>query len=502
MRLNAHISRAADPEGIRHMDGPDRSAFREPKHGRAAGRWIDVLDWITVGAIGSFLVTLVSGGFTVNLGPLRISNHSIIRPIVLAGVLVLVRRLTTSAPGVHKRFSLAMRHLDSRAPLSILLLAFLSRCTVLLVGLFAVITIGTVDRPIGAAPMRPLADLPSRFDANWYMGIATEGYRFLDTFEAQQNIAFFPAFPMLARAGGHLFGAFDSRLPPFRRNARVLWVGTLLSIAAFVWACFYLLRTSRLLMGEDTGPLAVSLLASYPFAVFFSAAYTESLFLLTSIAAFYHFRKHEWLAAGLWALAAGLTRPNGCLLTVVLLCSMAEEVVVNGRIAIASDYRVGRAVVTALMPAVSMMAYSLYTYYLTDALFGWVYVQSAWGRSFGFPDIWRIVTAIDLGTLPQMVVQAPFDTINAMGLLFAMLMVAPVFRRLGFAAGMFMLVNIAAPFMAGGVVAMGRYTSTLFPMFIALAGIMPRGAAIPFIIASSMVQGVVAVLFFTGRPLF
>ena len=36
---------------------------------------------------------------------------------------------------------------------------------------------------------------------------------------------------------------------------------------------------------------AVTLLAAYPFAVFFSAAYTEGLFLLTLVGAVYHFRR-------------------------------------------------------------------------------------------------------------------------------------------------------------------------------------------------------------------
>ncbi len=56
----------------------------------------------------------------------------------------------------------------------------------------------------------------------------------------------------------------------------------------------------------------------YPFALFYSAAYTESLFLLTVVAACYHFERDELWQAGLWGLIAGLTRPNGCLLSVVL----------------------------------------------------------------------------------------------------------------------------------------------------------------------------------------
>ena len=55
--------------------------------------------------------------------------------------------------------------------------------------------------------------------------------------------------------------------------------------------------------GRGRGAAAVALLATYPFAFFFSAAYTESLFLLTIVGACYHFERDElWrgVAGGSW----------------------------------------------------------------------------------------------------------------------------------------------------------------------------------------------------------
>ena len=66
-------------------------------------------------------------------------------------------------------------------------------------------------------------------------------------------------------------------------------------------------------------------MAAYPFAVFFSAPYTEALFVLGAIAAFYHCRRAEWLQAATWGFLVGLTRPNGCFLTLALLCLVAES---------------------------------------------------------------------------------------------------------------------------------------------------------------------------------
>ena len=60
------------------------------------------------------------------------------------------------------------------------------------------------------------------------------------------------------------------------------------------------------------------LLAAYPFAAFFNAPYTEGLFLLGSVGAFYHFHQRRWLMASLFGLLVGFSRPNGCLVSVPL----------------------------------------------------------------------------------------------------------------------------------------------------------------------------------------
>ena len=49
---------------------------------------------------------------------------------------------------------------------------------------------------------------------------------------------------------------------------------------------------------------------------------------------------------------------------------------------------------------------------------------------------------------------------------------------------------------------MGRITATIFPLFLALAAILPRRAIVPLVTASAVTQGLVATLFFTWRPLF
>ena len=96
----------------------------------------------------------------------------------------------------------------------------------------------------------------------------------------------------------------------------------------------------------------------------------------------------------------------------------------------------------------------------------------------------------------------PYDTLNTLAVVFAVLLVWPVFRRLGLAYGLFVLVNLVPPIFAGGALSMGRVTSTLFPLFIVLAAMIPARAVPAWTASFALLQGFVAAIFFTWRELF
>src|SRR5205823_4088293 len=94
--------------------------------------------------------------------------------------------------------------------------------------------------------------------------------------------------------------------------------GTLVSLGAFLFALAYLFAFARDELGDERAPVALWLIAAYPFALFFGALYSESLYLLAALGAFHHFRRRQFARAGIWGLVIGLTRPNGALLSVPL----------------------------------------------------------------------------------------------------------------------------------------------------------------------------------------
>ena len=347
---------------------------------------VRVADAAAVASVVIGLFVVVFGGFVVLLGPVALRVHAAGRVFFIALALSgdpsrrASRRAAAPAPPARPA-----RHArggeDSTA--SIVRSALFTRVAVLVVGYFAVVTIGVGGQVVVGFQLSgdPVESLPGRWDAGWYGGIAMDGYSFQGRFDRQQNIAFFPAFPMLMRVVGYPLGAFVPGTPMERRMARLLWGGVFVSFFAFAWAAVYLWRLARDTIGQDRATSAVALLAAYPFAVFYSAPYTESLFLLGAVAAIYHFRRAELMKAAAWGLLVGLTRPNGCLLSVVLALLIFEKLRFS-EITKSLNHTITKSLLAAAAPGVGMLIYSAYVKHLTGAWFGWARLHETWGRSY------------------------------------------------------------------------------------------------------------------------
>jgi hypothetical protein len=466
----------------------------------APARLTAIADWVTLAsAAASGLLLLVGEARHVVAGvPLTVGwPHAAFAAVALAAI----RHAAVPAPPIHVRlhglrvWMLARPHLASAVVVSAL-----TRLTVLGVALLAVSAIGFprgVNEP-GTGRLA-LAALPSRYDANWYASIAADGYAWQGRFDRQQNLAFFPAYPMLMRGAGWITGAFDSRMPRERQLRRLGWCGLTISLLAFVWAAWLLSKLAAEMLDPSRARDPLLLLASYPFAVFFSAAYTESLFLLTALGAWYELRRGRPIRSGIWGLAAGLARPNGFFLSLPLFL-----IAIGLRDARGGAPRAGgplARVAAAAMPGIGMLLFTGYLYQKTGVPFAWARMHGAWGREFMADSPLAFATATGNGLL-QLAVASPFDTLNGLGVAFAVGMAWPVWRRLGPGWSLFVLANVVPPLLAGGLMSMGRLSSTLFPVFLALAAALPSRAVPPVVAVFALLQGLCTVLFYTWRGLY
>jgi hypothetical protein len=426
--------------------------------------------------------------------------------VVLAAIAVVLRHVAFRRTTTWDTFAAWGERLDRRPDVAAAWRAFIAtRPAVFVVAHFAVVTFGLGPIATPALSQDPFSNLPARFDAGWYGSIALDGYRWERRFTRQANIAFFPAFPSLMRPLGKVVGAGDPGETRERRLLRALWAGVFISLVSFFFALVYLARLTRLLIGDGAAAAAPLLLAAYPFAAFFNAPYTEGLFLLGTVATFYHFHRQQWLAASLFGVLVGLSRPNGCLISIPLAILTGQALFTQAKAGAPISSLIRPAalrLVVAGMSGFAMLAFTAYLHRVTGVWFAWARMQEAWGRTVGTAPMaqgWEWLTTEGLMAVTRGV---PFDTLNTLAVLFVLAMLWGILRRVGVAYVVFVALNLFPPIFAGGALSMGRISSTLFPVFMALAARLPGRAVPVWVTAFAVLQGLVTALFFTWREMF
>lgn len=464
--------------------------------------WARALDVLAVAAVLVALTVFLTGGFREWLPFGRISVTSWTRPLLIAALALTVRHALRPRPILPAQLYASIRHWwrvsEAHAVWPIVVA---TRAGVLVVGFLAVVLIGY---PPNAPPFDvygdTLRDLPARWDTGWYLMVANDGYQWRAAqADRQQNIAFFPVYPMLMRYGSLFLGR------------ETMWTGVLISWLAFFAALVYLYRFTRDRWDDERAGVAISLLACYPFAFFFSTAYTESLFLLTMIGACYHFERGELWKASFWGVIAGLTRPNGCLLSVVLGLMALRPLWPQGWRRWQPTFppeggwpKLADRLAAAAAPGIGMLIYSTYIFFLTGNPLQWAAQNAAWGRVYRGLGALVSQQSQRIGEhgLYTYAATRTLDAVQLIAVIFVLTTVWPIGRRIGLPYAAMILVNMVTPLLMGGLLSMGRVTSVLFPLFIWLGLAIPARQRTSWLAAFAMLQALLAGVFFTWRPLY
>ena len=146
------------------------------------------------------------------------------------------------------------------------------------------------------------------WDGVWFIKIAADGYAGNDG-----SVAFFPLYPLVVRWVGIVF-----------HNDLVI-SGIVVSLACYFGAIWLLYRLVAREFGNRVAYRTCLYLAIFPTAFFWQAVYSESMFLLLSVACVLWSREGRWKLAGLAGLAAALTRSAGFLLIVPMALCYLEQ---------------------------------------------------------------------------------------------------------------------------------------------------------------------------------
>ena len=296
----------------------------------------------------------------------------------------------------------------------------------------------------------PFWDRFARWDAGWYYGIASGGYKHVEG--GRSNLAFFPVYPQLMGALGRVMGGAQQDF---------YFAGILISWLAFAAAMPLLYRLACFDVSHEQATRVTVYAAVFPSAYFFGVVYSESLFLLTLVSATLAFRSKRWIWAAVAAALMTATRVNG----VMFLPALA----LIGWDAASTGRERRWALAAALFGAAGIAGYSLFVYGVSGDPFEWYDSITRWGYHPGGNPLSGLVSlAQHLMTHPIEFIatepMAPYATLNAMAATGALLSVPFIWDRFGRGYAAIVVLGLLLPLSSGQFEGLGRYCSVLFPL--------------------------------------
>lgn len=351
--------------------------------------------------------------------------------------------------------------------------------------------------PVGASKLYParagvfhglLAHLLvpwTHWDGAWFLRIASNGYT------RPASPAFFPLYPLLVRGLGFVFGG------------NLVIAAVTIALAAYALAMVAVYHLAAAEIDRRTALWTVIFISAFPAALFFQAAYSESLFLLCTSVALLAARRGRWLWAGMAGMLATLTRNAGIVLLVPLTWLWWDQRRGGGRHLPGGpppgDTPAPPPTTRSLLWLVLVPAgLGLYMVYLWqrfgDALL-FSSAQSRWGRGLASP-ISTVISGVRIavrsagqlatGTVPQsdgaLSWSLALGNITALiALVLAVLLVIVCWRRLPAAYTLYSLATLAVPLCfptaSKPLLSLPRFILVDFPLFIALAAGLLRHPA-------------------------
>ena len=400
---------------------------------------------------------------------------------------------------------------------------WMSRLVVLAAGVLAVLSFGRAANTQGFDPANLTAPFGyfgnllaapfARWDSVWYLAIAHGGYDHDPT-----RTAFFPLYPVLVRGVGVVTGSD-------------LIAGVLISLVAFAVALALLYRLVAIELDDELARVTVMLVAFCPMAYFFSAVYSESIYLALSVGCILQARRGRWAWAGILGGVAATSRNGGIVLVVPIVLLYLYGPRADRPPAAPPASPLGAAL--PRYPIRPSLAWAALVPAGLGAYIGWLalktgnglapfHAQQVWFRHFAGPfgGIWDGAVAAWDGLRqllhgpppPVYFTQAGGDALNVAGqnlMLFGFLVLGAcacigAFRRLPFAYGAYALASLALPlsYPVGPqpLASLPRYEVVLFPLFMWGAGwVSRRRITTPALASLAVLLGLFTAEFATWR---
>ncbi|MFL5320636.1 MAG: mannosyltransferase family protein [Myxococcaceae bacterium] len=325
----------------------------------------------------------------------------------------------------------------------------------------------------GEFPHNHLVQGLVQYDSGWYGEIAQRGYWAVPP-NTQTPTAFFPLYPMLMR--GLVLVGLNHFL-----------AGIVLSLvfglsALFIFSKWAADRTTREL-ANDAGLL----FALYPFAFYlYGVVYSDGLFLLLAVSAFYALEKRQVGLATLFGILATATRPVAPAMIVGL-------VVRNFELQRLRKEPLGVRTVLPVLSAIGMLLYMAYLWRTFGDAELFVHAQSApgWDNTPGL-HTWLKVEFFKALRHPMGPMHVVRLLTHAGVALTALLLAWPTKKLLGWGYALYVLAAVGLPALSShDFQGLGRYVMAAFPIFLTLAALLKERPKLRVPLLATFAVGIV-----------
>lgn len=304
------------------------------------------------------------------------------------------------------------------------------------------------------------------FDGVHYLRIAQDGYAY------QFTQAFFPLYPILIKIVSYAtFGNF-------------LIAALLISNASFLAGLLIFYRLVTKIYNAKIAFWSMLFLLSFPTSFYFGSVYTEGVFFLIIVSAFYLFAQDKILWASVIGSFASATRLIGLFLTPALI----------------KNFKIESITPLIIVPA-GLVIYMIYLKLAFNNPFYFLTAQSIWGQERSTSEVillpqvfWRYLK-IFATTEGLVLANAALEFIATVFALWLLIVGAKKINRNWL---IFASLAIVVPTLTGTLASMPRYVLMAFPVYIILAQIENRQIKILILAIFSALLFVTTTLFTQG----
>jgi Gpi18-like mannosyltransferase len=311
-----------------------------------------------------------------------------------------------------------------------------------------------------------------RWDAQWYLTIAEQGYHYNGNNFIEHPVVFYPLYPLIAKGVELLF-----HIPV---AISLLLVSNLASLIAIV-ALFKLIQQE---FGVQTARYAIALLSVYPTSLFFSAAYTESLSLVLIVAFFWSLRQERYIVASIVSGFTLATRSSGIALLLPLVWQLWTQFQPKWPLKEGlSKQFISKLVVCLLLATAGLWLYMLYLGIAFNSPFALIAAQQAWRQEGVGSNLLQVLTLQPLrhhlGTIFQPGAEIyhldPWFFLLFVGISIRYWQKLPIAYNL-YGIGVLLLPYLTLSGSSLGFTSFTRYIMLSFPVFIGLGKLWEQQA--------------------------